>query len=470
MGRKEHIQTLLGRTYARMLPNHEHVAAYNRAMNTLTALRAGTLTGTRHLRLNCGLDAFPREILDLADTLEILDLSGNALSDLPEDFDRLHRLRIVFLSANAFTHVPPVLGRCSSLTMLGMKANAIEHVDGSALAPGLRWLILTDNRITALPDQIGHCPNMQKLMLAGNRLTTLPESLANCRNIELLRLSGNRLQTLPDWLFKLPRLAWLAIAGNPIGTLAKLPATDAASWADIELQEQLGEGASGVIYRAKWTERQEAVAVKLFKGAVTSDGLPESEVHACMTAGAHTHLIGAHARIHNHPDGLDGLIMPLVDPTLRNLAGPPSFESCTRDVYAPGQQLSIHTASRIAAGIARAACHLHAAHLMHGDLYGHNILYAQDGHALLGDFGAASFYAQTTPPQACERIEARAFGLLLQELLTLASHDKASAPHLFDALTALAMQCVTPDVSQRPAFAEIVQNIDAALGLLEGKT
>lgn len=161
--------------------------------------------------------------------------------------------------------------------------------------------------------------------------------------------------------------------------------------------------------------------------------------------------------------------MPLVDPSLRTLAGPPSFESCTRDVYAPGQQLSIRTASRIATGIARAACHLHAAHLMHGDLYGHNILYGQDGHALLGDFGAASFYAQATPAKACERIEARAFGLLLQELLTLASHDKASAPHVFETLAALAEQCVAPDVSERPAFAEIVQNIEAALGRLEGK-
>lgn len=445
-------------------------------MTSLTALRAGTLAGIRHLRLACDLQEFPREILDLADTLEILDLSGNALSDLPDDFDRLHRLRIVFLSSNAFTHVPTVLGRCASLTMLGMKANAIEHVDGAALAPGLRWLILTDNRITALPDQIGHCQNMQKLMLAGNQLTTLPETLANCRNLELLRLSANRLQALPDWLFTQPRLAWLALAGNPLsahargaakagksdGVLNSLTSGSRARWADIELYEQLGEGASGVIYRAKWAARDEAVAVKLFKGAVTSDGLPESEINACIAAGDHAHLIGAHARIDGHPDGLDGLIMPLVDPTLRNLAGPPSFESCTRDVYAPGQQLTVHAASRIAAGTARAARHLHAAGLMHGDLYGHNILHTQDGRALLGDFGAASFYAHATPAQACERIEARAFGLLLQELLALAGQDKANALDAFDALAALAEQCVKPDPCGRPTFAEIVQRIEAA--------
>ena len=45
-------------------------------MLTLEQLRAGKLAGARHLKIACGLERFPREIFDLADTLEILDLSG----------------------------------------------------------------------------------------------------------------------------------------------------------------------------------------------------------------------------------------------------------------------------------------------------------------------------------------------------------------------------------------------------------
>jgi hypothetical protein len=37
-------------------------------MNTLENLRAGKLAGARHLKLACGLETFPREIFDLADT------------------------------------------------------------------------------------------------------------------------------------------------------------------------------------------------------------------------------------------------------------------------------------------------------------------------------------------------------------------------------------------------------------------
>jgi len=92
-----------------------------------------------------GLTEFPREIFDLADSLEVLNLSGNALSSLPDDLHRLTRLRVLFCSDNLFTELPDCLGQCAALTMVGFKGNRIERVPGAALPPLLRWLILTDN-------------------------------------------------------------------------------------------------------------------------------------------------------------------------------------------------------------------------------------------------------------------------------------------------------------------------------------
>ena len=153
-------------------------------MHTLDQLRTGQLHGTKQLNLAAGLTEFPREIFALADTLEVLNLTGNALSSLPDDFARLHRLRILFCSDNQFTEVPAVLGQCPQLSMVGFKANRIRTLPAAALTPTLRWLILTDNRLEALPAEIGNCQQLQKLMLAGNRLTELPETLAHCTNLE----------------------------------------------------------------------------------------------------------------------------------------------------------------------------------------------------------------------------------------------------------------------------------------------
>ena len=46
---------------------------------TLAALRSGQLQGIKRLDLACDLQHFTPEIFALADTLEILNLSGNAL-------------------------------------------------------------------------------------------------------------------------------------------------------------------------------------------------------------------------------------------------------------------------------------------------------------------------------------------------------------------------------------------------------
>lgn len=418
-------------------------------MDTLAKLRSGELKGTQRLDLACGLTEFPREIFDLADTLEILNLTDNRLSELPDDLPRLRKLRILFCSENDFTHLPAVLGDCPQLEMIGFKANRIESIHPDAFPEQLRWLILTDNRLETLPASIGSRPRLQKLMLAGNRLQNLPDEMAACVNLELLRLSANLFNAFPEWLFRLPRLAWLALGGNPWETKCELPSMAEVDWNEVEKGELLGEGASGLIHKARWKETD--VALKVFKGGMTSDGLPDSELAACLSAGNHSNLIGSLGRISNHPEGRHGLLMPLVDPGFTNLAGPPDFQTCTRDVYPAGLRFNFVEVRRAAFDIASVGMHLHARGVMHGDLYAHNILRNGEGSCLLGDFGAASRVPART---AAERIEVRAFGILLGELLERL--DGEVPPEL----DTLRDRCISPVVDQRPDFGEIVAALE----------
>jgi Protein tyrosine and serine/threonine kinase/Leucine rich repeat len=427
-------------------------------MHTLEQLRTGQLAGSTRLDLAAGLTEFPPEIFALADTLEILNLTGNQLRELPAELPRLHRLRILFCSDNQFEELPAVLGQCPELRMVGFKANQIRRVPAEALPPKLRWLILTDNQLESLPPEIGRCHELQKLMLAGNQLRELPAELAQCHSLELLRLAANRLDYLPAWLLTLPRLSWLAYAGNDFAdryeaaVAARHPAPS-IDWTALHLREQLGEGASGVISRADWSRHgaPQQVAVKLFKGAVTSDGLPRSEMDACLSAGRHPNLIAVDGRISGHPAGTEGLVLELIDPAFHTLAGPPSFATCTRDVYPAGTAFSLPVALRIARGMAAVGAHLHAQGILHGDLYAHNILVRpQDGYALLGDFGAASFFEPATEQAtALQRLEVRAFGCLLEELL-----NQCTEP-VPESLWDLQRRCGQPDTAARPLFADI---------------
>ncbi|MGE8394543.1 serine/threonine-protein kinase [Pseudomonas sp. BIGb0427] len=427
-------------------------------MHTLEDLKAGRLTGITRLDLACGLEHFPREIFDLADSLQVLNLTGNNLSDLPEDLGRLHQLKVLFCSQNRFRHLPEGIGQCPMLEMVGFKSNQIEQVSGAALPPRLRALVLTDNRIEYLPEALGDCPHLQKLMLAGNRLRELPASLARCTRLELLRLSANRLPALPDWLLQMPRLAWLAYAGNPMAAGYCTPQDpghcQVIDWQQIDLEQVLGQGASGVIHQARWQQQSAPVAVKLYKGEITSDGLPLNEMSACIAAGDHPQLVRLVGRIDNHPQQLPALVMQLIEPSWFNLAGPPSLDSCTRDCYPRERRLRLASVRRLAAAIAAVGAHLHGHGITHGDLYAHNVLCDEHGDCLLGDFGAASFHPLdgSVATEALQRIEVLAFGVLLGELLACCEGD-------CEVLRGVQRECVRDEVMLRPGFAEVCQRL-----------
>jgi len=435
-------------------------------MHTLEQLRSGALAGTRRLDLSCGLTDLPPEVFDLADTLEVLNLTGNRLRELPPDLGRLHRLKIVFCSSNAFIDLPEVLGDCPALEMVGFKANRIQHVPATALPPKLRWLILTDNAIEQLPIELGQRPALQKLMLAGNRLNALPSGLANAQRLELLRLSANRFSALPGWLTELPRLAWLALAGNPLGWHRADPAPlPHVVWDRLRLAGLLGEGASGHIHRVHLDGgADEALALKIFKGAVTSDGLPEHELAACQAAGQHPALCTPSAELSGHPEGARGLLLPLMPPELLNLAGPPSFLSCTRDVYTPGFTMPAGAALRVARSMADALAHLHRRGVMHGDFYAHNILWnPASGDAMLSDLGGATLLPDDQPALggALLALDVRAFGCLLEELVAHAQDPAGDQAAGLFRMSALAEACLNTNPAARPDMDEVARQLGA---------
>jgi len=431
-------------------------------METIDLLRSGQLQGIKRLDLAAGLTEFPIEIFDLADSLEILNLSDNHLRSLPADLGRLNKLKIIFLSNNNFEEVPEVLADCPSLSMVGFKSNKIRVLGEHILPLNVRWLILTDNQLEYLPNSIGRLDKLQKLMLAGNQLRSLPDEMAACRSLELIRLAANRLESLPIWLFTLPRLSWLAYAGNPCCIANLSPTVPSIAWADLTLSDTLGEGASGIISQGVWRSSAQPptdVAIKIFKGAMTSDGTPADEMNACLAAGGHPHLVGALGKIVDCPENRSGLMLSLIPPDYQNLGNPPSLDSCTRDTYTAGTSFSVAAILRIAIGISAAAAHLHAQGIVHGDLYAHNILVnGETHHTLLGDFGAASSYDpdDSIASSGLERLEVRAFGCLLEDLLDRARvPDTQAQKWVLDRLDKLRQDCLQPIPAARPLFREI---------------
>ncbi len=425
--------------------------------HSLEELKSGQLIGCKSLKLACGLNKFPEEILSLADTLEYLDLSDNLLTELPNSFSQLKNLKVLFFQKNNFSEFPIILAKLPVLSMIGFKANQIHTVPENAFPPMLKWLILTDNKIKKIPKSIGDCLLLQKLPLAGNLIEELPIEMTNCVNLELLRISANKLKSIPKWLFELPKLSWVAFGGNSF-TLRKESNHDFEEfhWNDFAIKELLGEGASGMISKASWISKKEDVAVKIFKGYVTSDGFPEDEMAVSLAAGLHKNLIPVLGKIKEHPEKKIGLVMKLISSVYISLGNPPSLETCTRDIFDEQLVFSGEDLMKIAKSIASVSSLLHSKGINHGDLYAHNILISKNAECLLGDFGAASFYdLNSALAHNIERVEVRAFGGLLEDVFSFVSESELDNQVRIK-WQKLITDCTMSDVKFRPSFSEVL--------------
>lgn len=392
------------------------------------------------------IDAKMEELLQLAgidhrkDDLAAvtkLDLSGCGLSSLPISFPSvLPNLSILFLSQNKFKVLPAIVGQCKSLQMMAFKDNEMEAIDEDALQPQLRWLILTNNRLTELPPTIGRCKRLQKCMLAGNCLQTLPKEFGHCTNLELIRLSSNRLAQAPMELLQLPKLSWAAFSDNPFLNLQPAQPTLPIIEGVDELcaaSPILGQGAGGITRKVEYAGQ--TVAVKSFHGDMTSDGLPDEEKRISSATSA----LEARCLIDVLGETPSGALVLEYLHGFAALAGPPSMESCSRDVYTNTVLLNESQATTMLEGLWDALTKLHAAGIMHGDFYAHNILVDSEDpcNVRLTDFGAAFFYNPSADYGPwLQRIELRAFGVLVEEVAALLPE---SADRAF--WTDLAEQC-----------------------------
>lgn len=160
-------------------------------------------------------------------------------------------------------------------------------------------------------------------------------------------------------------------------------------------------------------------------------------------------------------------MLELISPKYTNLGLPPTLDSCTRDAFHPETAFTLEKCKRILTGIAAAATHLHERGIAHGDLYAHNILINDGGHALLGDFGAATIYVRENEiAEKLERMEVFAFGHLVEDLLGLVERRiddgvvSEKDAYVVQALNVLHWKCSNPVVLDRPSFKQVFEELD----------
>jgi len=303
-------------------------------------------------------------------------------------------------------------------------------------------------------------------MLSHNDLQTI--DLRYCEDLELLRLANNKLKFDDSirTLSRLPKLAWIALADNQS---SKLPRS--AKEVGIEefvLETRLGEGSSGVSWIAQWGKKR--VVVKIFKGGsrcdvgtrerstfCASDGTPGGEINVSAFVGDRNEYLSKVVAVIRSPLH-SGLVFERMPRDMENhlLGGPPNLQTLTRDVYRK-RTMDAKVVGGILLDVANAMRFLHSHNIAHGDLYAHNIYYSEEGHAIVGDFGASFVYDPEVV--SFEAVEVRAFGILMSELLSQVPEEQADLVHPLAKLRTKTQQKQIA-LGYRPTFSELVERIE----------
>lgn len=85
-----------------------------------------------------------------------------------------------------------------------------------ALAPLLRTLDLSENKFTALPNEIGDFTLLKQLTVSHNRLIGLPDALGALVKLESLNCATNQIASMPSSLTKLNHLKQVNLSDNRI--------------------------------------------------------------------------------------------------------------------------------------------------------------------------------------------------------------------------------------------------------------
>ncbi|XP_022358393.1 leucine-rich repeat and calponin homology domain-containing protein 1 isoform X4 [Enhydra lutris kenyoni] len=113
-------------------------------------------------------------------------------------------LEILNLYHNCIRVIPEAIINLQMLTYLNLSRNQLSALPACLCGLPLKVLIASNNKLGALPEEIGQLKQLMELDVSCNEITALPQQIGQLKSLRELNVRRNYLKVLPQELVDLP--------------------------------------------------------------------------------------------------------------------------------------------------------------------------------------------------------------------------------------------------------------------------
>ncbi|XP_012266758.2 leucine-rich repeat-containing protein 47-like [Athalia rosae] len=175
------------------------------------------LQGLNYLNINeTVLEEIPDEIGKL-ENLTNLVLHSNKITKLPPAIGKLSKLKVLDVSSNSLEHVPENLGNLTQIMTINLRSNVLQVLPSQASNLKLCILDLSNNQFDIFPDVCyAELVHLAELRLNNNKIKEIPPNINVLPSLKLLDISDNSITAVPNELSDCNKLKELNLKGNPL--------------------------------------------------------------------------------------------------------------------------------------------------------------------------------------------------------------------------------------------------------------
>ena len=153
--------------------------------------------------------------------LEKLNLSDNKISNI-EGIENLSKLNKLELNFNEINEIPDNLNKLQSLEILDLTGNKLSEISkGISELKNLKVLNLSINKINSIKEPLDKLINLETLVLSENKIEKIDKELYKLKNLKKLDFQRNKINEIPDDLNKLNHLETLVILSNNLNDIER---------------------------------------------------------------------------------------------------------------------------------------------------------------------------------------------------------------------------------------------------------